>query len=161
VGLRHKVSLHQARELLRCSPDPGVAFVGPVSRTHRGDISVMACVMQSLAEARTYRAVRGGLYGFDLWVGACIARLGLPDCLVGPRDREYQLSRKHRPLEMLNSVCLVVAFPVEDPPYIEGAKSRAPKAHSTETADSVIIPAARSLGVPLLVVRRDWTLRWE
>lgn len=152
-----------ARQCVSKAPTgtPLVAFVGPVCRTHRVDIDWIYLVMEILKEARVYRPVRGGMFGFDHWIGVCGEHVGLRGVMAGPEDRDTQLDENYRrPLDLLEGVCLVVAFPREDPPHLEGVKAKAPRDYPVDTADTEVVGLARALELPLLVVRRSGKTEW-
>ena len=131
-----------------------------MNRTWYVDIDWMYIIMEMLREARMYRPVRGGLYGFDLSVGRCAQHIGLADVAACTQDDAVHLSGEYqRPVEMLDGVRLVVAFPREEAETESKGKNKKP--HPVESADPEVIAVARAMHIPVLVVRRSGKTEWS
>ncbi len=136
---------------------PRVVFVGCVGRTQYSDIDLMETVMEILRSVAMYQPVRGGHFGFDLCVEECCKMVGLVPITVTEAGSGEQLSGLYqRPLEVLDSAALVVAFPPEPKPAEPGEKKKAAQPRlSVVEADPAVVETAFSYSIPVLAVRRD------
>lgn len=155
--------MRQIAHVFAAQERPLVAFVGPVSRTWHEDVDVIIVVLEALRELADFRIVLGGRFGFDLKVLEAAALLDLEVFIYAPEGAICLAPDFVRAPDMLDGVCLVVAFPAVTARVVKTAASDAPPpvewvAGPVESADTEIVGLALRLGVPVLSMNRNGAL---
>ncbi len=140
-----------------------IAFVGPVNRTWYVDVEWMHIVMEIFRDTCDYTVVIDDVYGFDHAVIKAAKFMGVG--ISGP-DEVFRLRPGgQRGVEMLDGVCMVVAFPPEPRPKSEHdgktVKDKNQVVHDFREADPAIIGAAKTLGIPVVAIRRNGSTEWH
>ncbi len=137
--------MQTALDILRQCPDeaPLVGFTGSRARTTYDDRHMMLLILEMLRETRFFHPVHGGKPPFDMYLAEACGLLGLVDLFFGdgePLDYSVRLDPYTVPHDLLDHICLLVAFPRE----------------STKVEEiDPLVEAAPAVGVPVVLIERS------